>query len=196
MPEVEVRALLMVAAVVWAGCGGAEANDLFSPVRGGTAGRGSGGMTQGGAGQGGGAGDQASGGAAGAQPAGSGGSGAGAGGAGGLGSGGTAGAGLGGASAGSSGTTGTGGSSTGGTETSSFSCGSLRCVVERQICIRTLVEMPSGGEQRRCEPYPDSCTARDCSCFCDAPEHSPCGSDSTCECEAQDGRLEIVCEND
>ena len=165
MHDDALRACPLFAWVAWIGCGSSEVDFTDRDSTGG--GAGSGGAQQSGSG-----GSQAGGSQGGT--AGNGGS---------APQGGAAGAASGGTNAGNAGTSsggspngGNGGTNgSGGTGTSSFSCGSLMCFTDQQLCRTTLPALPGGSTQRMCQPFPDSCAARDCSCFCNPPQQSPCG---------------------
>jgi hypothetical protein len=201
MGDAALRAFTFFAALAWLGCGSSE-TDFRDPDRGG----GSGGAQQSGSG-----GSQAGGlqgGAGGAQPGGAAGSqqgGSAAGGSVGNGGsapqGGAAGIASGGTSAGNAGTNsggspngGNGGTNgSGGTGNGPFQCRSLTCVSDQQLCRITLPAVPGGATQSMCQPFPDSCAARDCSCFCNPPQQSPCGPASACTCMDNEGHVQVTC---
>lgn len=107
-----------------------------------------------------------------------------------TGSGGAAGLGSGGAGVGGSAGA-TGGS--GGTGTDTFACGPLMCRLGEDICHRDLPALPGASEQRACEPFPDGCSAADCTCFCDPGTTPPCQTEDFCACSGENGRIEVVC---
>ena len=186
MHHVTLRAFSLFAGLAWIGCGSSE-TDFTRPDRGGTGGgAGSAGAQQSGSG-----GSQAGGsqgGAGGAQQGGAAGSQQGGGTAGG-------GAGNGGSSpqGGAAGTASGGANGSGGTTSSSFSCGTLMCFSGQQLCRTTLPAVPGGSTQYMCQPFPDNCIARDCSCFCNPPQQSPCGPASACMCRDDEGHVQITC---
>jgi len=204
MNDIDLRAAYWFVALACVGCGTNDTTDFFSSARGGSE-SGGGGAQPGGTGgtELGGAGGTQPGGSGGAQPGGAGGTAQG-----GAGIAGSVGAGSGGTSGGAGGSSGDGGASgsggasgggkggTGGKGTSSFSCGSLMCVEGRQYCIRTLPAVSGGSELRMCQPFPDSCNTLDCSCFCAAPQMSPCGPASACMCSGDPGHINVVCGGD
>ena len=178
MHNVALRAFLLFAGLASIGCGNSE--PFFTDRdRGGTGGgAGSGGAQQSGSSAGGSAGNGGS-----AQQ----------GGAAGTASGGTN-AGDAGASSGGSpngGNGGTNGSS--GTGNGSFPCRTLMCFSGQQFCRITLPAVPGGSTQSMCQPFPDSCTAQDCSCFCNLPQQSPCGPASACMCTDNEGHVQVTC---
>lgn len=185
MHDVALRAFLLFAGLAWIGCGSSEV-DFTDPDRGGMGGgAGSGGAQQSGSG-----GSQAGGLQGGT--AGTGGSapqGGGAGTASGGMNAGNAGTGSGGSPNGGNG--GTNGS--GGTGNGSFPCRTLMCFSGQQFCRITLPAVPGGSTQSMCQPFPDSCTAQDCSCFCNPPQQSPCGPASTCMCMDNEGHVQVTC---
>jgi hypothetical protein len=205
MHLVALRAFPLIAGLAWIGCGSSEVN-FMDPDRGGTGGgAGSGGAQQSGTGGSqaggspGGAAGAPQGGAAGSQQGGS--AAGGSSGSGGSLQGGAAGTASGGTNAGNAGTSsggspngGNGGTNgSGGTGNGSFSCRSLMCVSDQQLCRITLPAVPGGATQSMCQPFPDSCTARNCSCFCNPPQQSPCGPASTCTCMDNEGRVQVTC---
>jgi hypothetical protein len=205
-------ALLVLAALGSVACGSSNGDSNSSDAHGGTATSGSAGTQQGGGAgtqqggvsgtqQGGNAGTQQGGNAgtqqggnSGSDQGGSGGN-AGSSGSAGLAMGGSAGVGgSGGSNAGNAGSGGRGGTAgTGGAGADTFSCGPLMCEQGEQICHRTLPALPGGTEMRMCEAFPASCSARDCSCFCNPPSRSPCGPAATCVCTGDTGRIQVVC---
>lgn len=210
MRLLEGFAWFVVAALSGMACDGSNGDSNSSGAPGGTATSGSSGSQQGGssgAQQGGGAGVQ-QGGNAGSDVGGTGGNAA-TSGAAGRATGGSAGVGgSGGSNGGSSGSGGRGGTAgsggsggrgmggsagTGGSGSGTFACGPLMCEQGEQICHRTSPALPGGSETRVCEDFPASCSARDCSCFCNPPSRPPCGPIATCVCTGEDGRIQVVC---